>query len=240
MAAKGEAAPSVASQSMRTVILLLVLSVAQARAGLSRLEALGMIETGNNDAAVGEAGEVSRYQIKPWIWRQYSQSEVYQNHHLSSEVAEKYLAALEQLFRDRTGREPDDFDLYVLWNAGPTYYARVGFKQSRVHPIIRDRARRYVNLRQLKEAEAESVKVAPPTAVASPPLVASPADTLPRPALAAPSPQSNAETLWPLFSAPPPAGLQSPLFSTLPLVAHPDAAPLTPQPIFAVGGLKPQ
>jgi len=106
---------------MRRLILLLVLNAAHAQAGLSRLEALAMIETGNNDAAVGEAGEVSRYQIKPWIWRRYCQREGYQNHDLSGEVAEKYLADLEQDFRDRTERDAGDFDVYVFWNAGPTY-----------------------------------------------------------------------------------------------------------------------
>ncbi len=215
---------------MRILVLMLVLGAAHAHAGLSRLEALGMIETGNNDAAIGDAGEVSRYQIKPWIWRQYSQSEGYQNHHLSSEVAEKYLAALEQLFRDRTGREPDDFDRYVLWNAGPTYYARIRFLQSRVHPVIRDRARRYVNLRQLNDGAL--VKVAPSPAPAPPAVASAPP--------AAPTAQPGAETLWPLFAAPQPSGLQSPLFSTLPLSAQPEANSLSAQPIFAVGGLKPQ
>ncbi len=217
---------------MRILILMLILGAAHAHAGLSRLEALGMIETGNNDAAIGTAGEVSRYQIKPWIWRLYSQSEGYQNHHLSSEVAEKYLAALEQLFRDRTSREPDDFDRYVLWNAGPTYYARIGFAQSRVHPVIRDRARRYVNLRQLNDETL--VKAAPSPAVA--PSVDSPARLTP----ATPPPPPRAETLWPLFTGPQPSGLQSPLFSTLPLAAQPEAISLSAQPIFAVGGLKPQ
>jgi hypothetical protein len=36
----------------------------------------------------------------------------------------------------------------VLWNAGPTYYGRIGFSAARVHPVIKDRAQRYANLRQ--------------------------------------------------------------------------------------------
>src|SRR2546426_8121216 len=40
-------------------------------------EALGMIESGNNDRAVGRAGEISRYQIKKNVWRKYSSSSRY-------------------------------------------------------------------------------------------------------------------------------------------------------------------
>jgi len=217
---------------MRRLILLLVLNAAHAQAGLSRLEALAMIETGNNDAAVGEAGEVSRYQIKPWIWRRYCQREGYQNHDLSGEVAEKYLADLEQVFRDRTGRDAGDFDVYVLWNAGPTYYARINFAQSRVHPIIRERAQRYVNLRQWKEVTGVKAAVSPATVA--------PAVPLPRQPAPSPAPKPAAETLWPSFVTAPPSGLQSPLFAILPLSAQPEAASISYKPLFAVGGLKPQ
>ena len=37
---------------------------------LHRRLALGMIETGNRDDEIGGAGEVSRYQIMPSVWRQ--------------------------------------------------------------------------------------------------------------------------------------------------------------------------
>lgn len=140
---------------MRKVIAIMFLSAGSACAGLSKLEALSQIETGNNDTAIGRAGEVSRYQIKPWIWHRYSASEAYRNRQASSRVADKYLAELEETFRKRAGREPDDFDLYVLWNAGPTYYGRIGFSKRRVHPIIRERAQRFVNLRQMKDKDTK-------------------------------------------------------------------------------------
>jgi len=138
---------------MRKVIAIMLLSAISVSAGLSKLEALSQIETGNNDTAIGRAGEVSRYQIKPWIWHRYSASEAYRNRHASSRVADKFLAELEETFRKRAGREPDDFDLYVLWNAGPTYYGKIGFSKRRVHPIIRERAQRFVNLRQMKDVK---------------------------------------------------------------------------------------
>ncbi len=108
-----------------------------------------MIETGNNDWAVGRAGEVSRFQIRPSVWRQYSQSTAYGNRQISSLIAEKHVLFLESLFRARTGREPTDFDLYVLWNAGPGYYERIGFSAERVNRVIRERCQRYLNLRNM-------------------------------------------------------------------------------------------
>ncbi|HXG49204.1 MAG TPA: hypothetical protein VNO52_16390, partial [Methylomirabilota bacterium] len=63
---------------MKTTLLILLLTAfipAQARAvGFSLLEALSLIESGNNDRAIGRAGEVSRYQILPTVWRRYSHS----------------------------------------------------------------------------------------------------------------------------------------------------------------------
>jgi hypothetical protein len=135
---------------MYKALLLWLSSVAIAQAGLSKLEAISMIESGNNDHAVGGAGEVSRYQIKPRIWRTFTTSRAYRNAGVSTWVAEQYLTWLEDHFRRRTGREPTDFDRYVLWNAGPVYYRRIGFAAERVHPTVKERARRFVNLRRME------------------------------------------------------------------------------------------
>ena len=35
---------------------------------MDRWEALSMIESGDNDRAVGHGGEVSRFQIRPGLW----------------------------------------------------------------------------------------------------------------------------------------------------------------------------
>ena len=136
---------------MWTRMIVLMLSAVSAQAGLSKLEAISMIETGDRDAMVGRAGERSRYQIMPVVWRQYTTSREYANVQVARSVAERHLTVLEETFRKQTGREPGNFDLYVLWNAGPTYYAKIGFNASRVHPTIRERAQRYVNLREMKQ-----------------------------------------------------------------------------------------
>jgi len=130
-------------------VLILGLSVLSGQAGMSKLEAISMIESGNNDFAIGDAGEVSRYQILPQVWKRFTNSRAYSNEAISSGVAARYLEVLETNFRARAGREPSDFDRYVLWNGGPGYYERIGFAARRVHPIIRERAQRFVNLRQM-------------------------------------------------------------------------------------------
>jgi hypothetical protein len=113
-----------------------------------RRVALGMIETGNRDDEIGGAGEVSRYQIMPSVWRQYSKSLNYQNPEVSLKVAQRHWATLYAAFIRQARRQPTDFDMYVLWNTHYGYYANRGFNPNRLAPAVRDRAQRYVNLVQ--------------------------------------------------------------------------------------------
>ena len=110
--------------------------------------ALGMIETGNDDREVGGAGEVSRYQIMPSVWRHYSDSLSYRNPQVSLAVARHHWAALYNSFKEQAHREPSDFDMYVLWNTHYGYYASRGFNPNRLASSVRERAQRYVNLVQ--------------------------------------------------------------------------------------------
>jgi len=182
---------------MSKVILFLLLSTVSASAGLSKLDAIAMIETGNNDSVIGSAGEISRYQIKPRIWREYSLSRAWRDAGVSSQVAQEYLADLEATFRRRAGRDATDFDLYVLWNAGPAYYARIGYSARRVGAVIRERAERYVNLRQMRNAErpapATASVSAPAQKVQAPSTPVTPAAAAPAaPVAAAPKPRLDA------------------------------------------------
>jgi hypothetical protein len=131
--------------------VILMLAVTSGQAGLSKLEAISMIETADRDWVVGAAGERSRYQIMPKVWNSYTSSRDYRNPQLARAVAERHLALLEEIFLKATGREASDFDRYVLWNGGPTYYAKINYDAKRVHPVIRERAERYVNLRTMKQ-----------------------------------------------------------------------------------------
>jgi hypothetical protein len=111
-----------------------------------RLFALGMIETGNDDRAIGRAGEISRYQLAPPVWRSYSRSMEYRNPDVSWQVARLHWNYLAAYFKDKTGRMPTDFDMYVLWNTRYGYYAHKSFSRRQLATIVQDRAQRFVNL----------------------------------------------------------------------------------------------
>src|SRR6266404_4287035 len=129
----------------KAVAILFALAL-PAQAALSRLEAISLIESGNNDRARGSAGEVSRYQLLPNVWSTYSDSHSYANSKVASLVARQHLDHLETWFQAQAGRAPTDFEIYVLWNAGPAYYARRAFSAAAVHRLVRERAERFVNL----------------------------------------------------------------------------------------------
>jgi hypothetical protein len=112
----------------------------------SRQYALGMIESGNDDRAVGRAGELSRYQIMPAVWNQYSGSRRHQDVNVSTDVAQRHWAWLHQYFKTKTGRPPTEFDMYVLWNTRLVYYSEKGFDPARLQAVVRDRAQRFANL----------------------------------------------------------------------------------------------
>jgi hypothetical protein len=135
------AAPTVVSQSLPPTD-----SPKPAVLDNRRLFALGAIETGNNDNEIGQAGEVSRYQIMPSVWKHYSRSSYYDNPQVSRAVAQQHWSSLRASFKKQTGREPDSFDMYVLWNTCYGYYASKGFHPGRLDSAVRDRAQRFVNL----------------------------------------------------------------------------------------------
>jgi hypothetical protein len=97
------------------------------------------------DQKRGSAGEVSRFQILPRIWRDYSHSRDYSDPNLAWTVAQKILDDRAQWYRQATGREPTTFDLYVMWNA-PGHYEHVNFERKRVRRVISEKAERFTNL----------------------------------------------------------------------------------------------
>jgi hypothetical protein len=111
-----------------------------------RLFALGMVESGNDDWGVGKAGEVSRYQIHPAVWKAYSESKRYYDPAVAHQVAGQHWNQLTRYFREKAGRQPTDFDMYVLWNTKFGYYARKQFDPALLPETLRDRAQRFVNL----------------------------------------------------------------------------------------------
>jgi hypothetical protein len=120
---------------LTTLIVLAVVSLAipSARA-MDRWAALSMIESGNDDQAIGSLGEVSRYQIRPALWPGGNP----QNATEALGAAQKIMRPRIAKFEHDHNRMPSDFEFYVLWNA--PYEVN--------HPCraVTERAERFANL----------------------------------------------------------------------------------------------
>jgi hypothetical protein len=145
---------------MKTKLLVVIALVSLAQWEASALpvrEALAMLESGAAapqrgaaDKLRGGSGEVSRFQIMPEVWRQYSSSREYDNPEVAWGVAQRILADRTRWFQEKTGRQPTPSELYLLWNR-PGYFQTKGFALQRVAPLYKERAERFANLCELKE-----------------------------------------------------------------------------------------
>src|SRR5215469_8521114 len=83
---------------------------------MDRWAALSQIETSDNDSAIGAAGEISRYQIKPRLWRRYARSDAdWKNPSHALAAAQELMRERCEEFRRSYNRPPTDFEFYVLW-----------------------------------------------------------------------------------------------------------------------------
>ena len=97
---------------------MLVVVAALQLHGMERWAALSQIESGDNDKAVGAAGEISRYQIKPEVWRRYAESDAdWQDPEASLAVAREIMRERCTDFEATYHRAPTDREFYILWNA---------------------------------------------------------------------------------------------------------------------------
>jgi hypothetical protein len=111
---------------------------------LSIRDALGQIESGNNDHATGKQGEVSRFQIKPSVWGRLTNLKCYSNPDFAWEIAQHILTERSKHFEERHKRKPTARELYALWNA-PAQAMALKLSKS-----VADRADRFANLVELK------------------------------------------------------------------------------------------
>jgi hypothetical protein len=139
-------------------MLTLLLAASTTVYGMDRWAALSQIESGDNDLAVGQGGEVSRYQIKPALWCSGAPSDC----NAALENAQHIMQLRLTEFEHRFGRPATDFEFYVLWNA-----PRQVEKPSR---IVRERAERFANLCMSHEPPAMAPQPAAPQFL-GPPLV---------------------------------------------------------------------
>ncbi|HEX7619267.1 MAG TPA: hypothetical protein VF480_11185 [Verrucomicrobiae bacterium] len=111
----------------------LLLFVAGAPA-MNRWSALSMIESGDDDRAVGPRGEVSRFQIRPELWPAGNS----QNERDALAAAQEVMKPRLEAFEKSHGRPATDFEFYVLWNAP--------WQLDHPSNAVTERARRFSNL----------------------------------------------------------------------------------------------
>ena len=112
------------------------LGLAKPAFAMDRWEALSMIESGNNDRAVGAVGEVSRFQIRPELWPGGDPL----NPQEALTAAQKTMTPRLTRFARSHKRQPTDFEFYVLWNAP--------WQADHPSGTVKERARRFANLVQ--------------------------------------------------------------------------------------------
>lgn len=125
-------------------------------------DSLAMFESGATgpeaseaDRVRGGAGEISRFQILPEVWRAYSKSRDYANPQVAWAVAQRILDDRISDFRKATGRLPRPVELYLLWNK-PGHFASKGYSVKKVASHYRLKAQRFENLFRHFEAQGAS------------------------------------------------------------------------------------
>ena len=122
-------------------------------------DSLAMFESGATgpeasaaDRVRGGAGEISRFQILPEVWRAYSKSKDYTNPKVAWTVAQRILDDRISDFQKATGRPPKPVELYLLWNK-PGHFAAKGYSVRKVASHYRLKAERFENLFRHFEAQ---------------------------------------------------------------------------------------
>jgi hypothetical protein len=115
--------------------------------GINRWEALSMLETGNNDYAIGRCGEISRFQIRAQYWPGGNPH----NPTAALAVARSIMQTRMERFEQTHGRLPTNFEFYVLWNAPA--------EVDHPFPCVVERAQRFANLVERSEHPIQAASV---------------------------------------------------------------------------------
>ena len=124
---------------MKAIALVLLLLPACAF-GMDRFAALSMLETGDNDQAIGSAGEISRYQVRKTEWHSVTNSANYCDSETARIVMLRIMDKRVSAFESHFGRSPTDYEFYALWNA-PSQAM-----EGRITPRVAARCQRFANL----------------------------------------------------------------------------------------------
>ena len=118
------------------VLILTGLCLATTAPAMDRWAALSMIESGDNDRAVGPGGEISRFQIRHELWPGGDPT----NSQMALAAARVIMTPRIAEFKQSHQRLPTDFEFYVLWNAP--------WQVDHPSNTVTERARRFSNLIQ--------------------------------------------------------------------------------------------
>lgn len=118
------------------VLILTGLCLTATASAMDRWAALSMIESGDDDHAVGPGGEISRYQIRPQLWPGGNP----QDTQVALTAAQQIMLPRVEQFKRSHQRPPTDFEFYVLWNAP--------WQVDHPSATVTERARRFSNLIQ--------------------------------------------------------------------------------------------
>lgn len=123
-------------QIMSTVILASMVATSTLFSCLSELE------TGHNDHAVGRVGEVSRYQIRPEVWRDFTTQPIHDAKvaYFAGLIASRIQSRRVSMFMEIRRRKPTTREWYILWNAPAQAY------RGRPSKAVAARAVRFENL----------------------------------------------------------------------------------------------
>jgi hypothetical protein len=119
------------------IVLLAGFGLVANASAMDRWSALSMIESGDDDRAVGPGGEISRFQIRQELWPGGDPENVQVASAAAQEIMRPRLAG----FQESHKRAATDFEFYVLWNAP--------WQADHPSKAVTERARRFANLVQL-------------------------------------------------------------------------------------------
>lgn len=119
---------------------------------MDRFDALSLIESRNNDHAIGRQREVSRYQILPAFWAQAAAWNAQINRVSPADpaaakvVADSIMQGRCRAFEARYRRPPTDFEYYILWHRPACFVGRTPRRPLTSAEV--DRGRRFERLCQ--------------------------------------------------------------------------------------------
>lgn len=116
------------------ILIFAFFALVASASGMDRWAALSMIESGDNNSAIGPGGEISCFQIQRELWPGGDP----QDRQLALAVAQEIMRPRLAKFKQTHKRDVTAFEFYVLWNA----------PQQINHPstVVTERARRFTNL----------------------------------------------------------------------------------------------